>query len=200
MPEITNRYVSFGRNKQISKQKGSAYLATRDGIRWALDAAGNTGQYIKYVNMKIDKHQSQINNLITIQKRFDQEIAALQSQKLEKINLDKDSISNLNVHEITKILNQLSLGKRMTKIKLRKLQNECALAEKELEQQEIQIDEFKENIKEKHSAENSENTYDEKIKALGIIKEELDHLSKDKDTNKLSNAIELLISYFEKNN
>jgi len=198
--DISNRYVAFSKNGRKRNPQKSAYLATKDGIRWALDAAGNTGQYIKYVNMKIDKHQSQINNLKAIHKRFDKEIAMLQTQKLEKIKLDKDTIANLDVDEITKILDQLSLGKRITKSKLRKLENECGLAEKELEQQEIQIDEFKENLKEKYSIEKNGVDPTDKIKALEIIKDELNHLSKDKDINKLSNAIDLLISHFEKNN
>jgi len=199
--DIENRYVTFGdRLRNTVKEKKSSYIATKEGIRWALDAAGNTAQYIRYVNMKIDKHQEQINHVKLLQERFDREIVMLQTQKLEKIKLDKDTIANLDVDGITKILDQLSLGKRITKAKLRKLENECGLAEKELEQQEIQIDEFKENLKEKYSIEKNRVDPTDKIKALEIIKDELNHLSKDKNINKLSNAIDLLISHFEKNN
>jgi hypothetical protein len=169
-------------------------LAAKNAIRWALDAAGNTGQYIKYVNMKIDKHQEQINHIQELHKKFDQEIAMLQSQKLEKINLDKNSLNTMDIKSVTTILDQLLLGKRNTKSKLQKLEYECALAEKELEQQEFQMEEVRQNLKE--TPYRGTNVFDiaNNTTALKIIKEEIHRLGREHNIKKLSDAIDVLVS------
>ncbi len=195
--DIENRYVTFGdRLRNTVKEKKSGYIATKEGIRWALDAAGNTAQYIRYVNMKIDKHQEQINHVKFLQERFDREVADLQSERLEKINPDSIFLNKLDGKSITSVIDQLLLSKRNTKIKLRKLENECALAEKELEQQEIQIEEVRVYVKENQPKMSSFDKENE-IKALNIIKDELHHLSKNNNVNKLSNAIDIVISSYD---
>jgi len=184
--DIENRYVTFGdRLRNTVKEKKSGYIATKEGIRWALDAAGNTAQYIRYVNMKIDKHQEQINHVKFLQERFDREV-----------NPDSIFLNKLDGKSITSVIDQLLLSKRNTKIKLRKLENECALAEKELEQQEIQIEEVRVYVKENQSKMSSFDKANE-IKALNIIKDELHHLSKNNNVNKLSNAIDIVISSYD---
>jgi hypothetical protein len=182
------------RLQQREKETKSGYLAATNAIRWALDAAGNTGQYIKYVNMKIDKHQEQINHIQELHKKFDQEIAMLQSQKLEKINLDKNSLNTMDIKSVTTILDQLLLGKRNTKSKLQKLEYECALAEKELEQQEFQMEEVRQNLKE--TPYRGTNVFDiaNNTTALKIIKEEIHRLGREHDIKKLSDAIDVLVS------
>lgn len=182
------------RLQQKQEETKSGYLAAKNAIRWALDAAGNTGQYIKYVNMKIDKHHEQIKNIHELHKKFDREIAMLQSQKLDKIDLDKNSINNMDIKSVTNVLDQLLLGKRNTKSKLQKLEYECSLAEKELEKQESQIEEVRKNLKE--STFNRSNVFDKEnnFAALKIIKEEINRLSKEQDVTKLSHAIDVLAS------
>ena len=195
--DIENRYVTFGKKlRQAVKEKKSGYLATKEGIRWALDAAGNTGQYIRYVNMKIDKHQEQINHAKHLQQKFDREIESLQSEKIEKINPKMAILNKIDGKSISSVLDQLLLSKRNTKNKLRKLENECAIAEKELEQQEIQIEEIRGYVKENQTKMNSFDKSNE-IKALKIIKEELHHLSKSNNINKLSNAIDVVVSSYD---
>lgn len=205
--DIGDRSVRFGlhlndaesitftdRLQQRQEETKSGYLGAKNAIRWALDAAGNTGQYIKYVNMKIDKHQEQINHIQELHKRFDQEIAMLQSQKLDKINLDKNSLDAMDIKSVTNVLDQLLLGKRNTKSKLQKLEYECSLAEKELEQQESQIEEVRNNLKE--SIYIQPNVFDKgnNITALKTINEEINRLGKENDVKKLSDAIDVIAS------
>jgi len=194
--DIENRYVTFANQlKRRVEEKKSGYLATKEGIRWALDAAGNTGQYIRYVNMKIDKHQKQINHVKQLQQRFDREVADLQTEKLEKINPNID-FNKTDTKSVTSVIDQLLLSKRNTKIKLKNLENECAIAEKELERQEIQIEGVRGYVKENNLNQDSFDHTNE-IKALKIIKEEIHHLSKNNNTNKLSNAIDIVMSSYE---
>lgn len=191
--DVENRYVTFGNQlKKQVQEKQPGYLAVKEGIRWALDAAGNTGQYIRYVNMKIDKHQQQINHIKDLHDKFDREIQLLQTENLEKIELDKEKLASLDIKEITRTLDQLLLGKRNTKSKLRTLESELAIAEKELEQQEQQIEDVREYLK-KNSRE-GRNSFEKsnELATLRIIKEELSALSKDNDVSKLSDAIDTL--------
>ncbi len=196
--DVENRYVTFGNQlKQKVQEKKSGYAAAKEGIRWALDAAGNTGQYIRYVNMKIDKHQQQITHIKELHEKFDREIQLLQSENLEKIILDEKKPSGFDVKTITATLDQLLLGKRNTKTKLRSLESELAIAEKELELQERQIEDVRDNLKKTQYE--GRNTFEKtnEIATLKIIKAELQNLSKDNDVSKLSDAIDVLASSVE---
>ena len=208
--DVENRYVTFGHKinglktqtydtatAQRLKEKKPGYLAVKEGIRWALDAAGNTGQYIRYVNMKIDKHQQQINHIKDLHDKFDREIELLQSENLEKITLDKKELAKLDVETITKSLDQLLLGKRNTKTKLRTLESELAIAEKELEQQELQIEDVREYLKKTNSEGTNHLSKDNEISTLKIIQEQLQILSKNNDVSKLSDAIDDLVTSVE---
>jgi len=196
--DVENRYVTFGdKLKQKIQEKQPGYVAAKEGIRWALDAAGNTGQYIRFVNMKIDKHQQQINHIKQLHEKFDREIQLLQSENLEKINLDEQKLDHVDVKTITASLDQLLLGKRNTKTKLRTLESELSIAEKELEQQERQIEDVRENLKKTHYEGGNTFGKTNEIATLKIIKAELQNLSKDNDVSKLSDAIDVLASSFE---
>ena len=118
----------------------------------------------------------------------------LQSQELEKIIPDKKTLVTMDVPAITSMLNQLLLGKRNSKSKLKKLEDNCSLVEKELEYQELQIEDVRELIKEFQYQENISFHKATKINALKTIKNELDYLSKDRNVDKLSNAIDVLAS------
>ena len=191
--DVENRYVTFGDNlRKRVQEKKPGYVAVKEGIRWALDAAGNTGQYIKYVNMKIDNHQKQINHIKDLHDKFDREIQLLQTENLEKINLDETNLAELDVKTVTKSLDQLLLGKRNTKTKLRTLESELAIAEKVLERQERQIEDVREYLKKNHNEGRDSFEKANEILALKIIQEELHTLSKDNDVAKLSNAIDNL--------
>jgi len=202
--EVQDRYVTFGptvNGTKISphaiigiKPKKAGYQATKDGIRLVLDAAGNAGQYIRYANMKIEKHQQQINHIKELHDKFDRDIQLLQTQNVEKINLDKNKITQINLKTITKTLDQLLLGKRMTKTKLRTLESQLAIAEKELEQQEKQIEDVRDNLNKTHLEKRNIFEKENEINTLNIIKKELHNLRKDNDVSKLSDAIDILAS------
>jgi len=182
------------RLKLKQKERQSGWLEAMKSIRWALDAAGNTGQYIRYTNMKIEQHNEEIKNIKKLHDKFDKEVEMLKSQKLEKIIPDKNTLVTMDVHAITSMLNQLLLGKRNSKSKLKKLEDDCSLVERELDYQELQIEDVRQIIKESQYQKNSSSHESNEIIALKTIKNELDYLSKDKDVHILSNAIDVLAS------
>jgi len=182
------------RIKLKQREKKTGWLEAMKSIRWALDAAGNTGQYIRYTNMKIEQHNEEIKNIKKLHDKFDKEVELLQSQKLEKIIPDKKTLVTMDIPTITSMLNQLLLGKRNSKSKLKDLENNCSLVERELEYQELQIEDVRELLKEFQYQENSSSHKANEINALKTIKNELHLLSKDRDVDKLSNAFDVLAS------
>jgi len=180
------------RLKLQQKGRKTGWLEAMNAIRWALDAAGNTGQFIKFTNMKIDQHNEEIKNIKKLQDKFDKEIDMLQFQKLEKI-IPNNNFVTMDIHTITSMLNQLMLGKRTSKSKLKTLESKCSLAEQELEFQEVQIDEVRDLLKEIQNQKNNTSKQDNEMNVLKTIKKELHDLSKDNDVAKLSNAIDSLL-------
>jgi len=185
------------RLKLKHKEKQSGWIEAMKAIRWALDAAGNTGQFIRYTNMKIDQHNEEIKQIKKLQDKFDGEVEMLQHEKLEKIILNKNSLVTMDVRTITSMLNQLLLGKRNSKSQLKKLEDSCSLVEKELEYQEFQIEDVRQLLKEFQHQKIRPSQKSEEFNALKTIKNELHNLSKEKDVDKLSNAIDVLASSLE---
>ena len=192
--DVPERYITFSKKlrQRVKEKKKPPLEATKEGIRWALDAAGNTGQYIKFVNMTIDKRQNQINKIKTLQGKFDKEVELLKSNKLEKINENKSSLAKLDVQTVGDYLNQLLLEKRIRQSNLQNLQKDLVFMEKELRMQENQIEEVKTHLKAKTIQGNTKEftTTD----AIKMIQEELSSIATKYDVSKLSMAVDKVIS------
>lgn len=189
--DVEDRSITFGIKPEQTPT--TQWGATKEEIRWALDAAGNTGQYIKYFNLKIDKQSEQIKKLKEIHDRFDREIELLKSYKLEKIGFDKESLAQLDIPKTTELLNQLLLEKRITKSKLQKLKNNITSVEFEVGVQEKEIEQLRKHITASIFNGNDSSVIIKDLEAINTIKEELAHLCKEYDVGKLSKAIEQVI-------
>jgi len=143
--DVGDRIVTFGKTQQ--KSEGSTVATVRDHVRNAMDAAGNTGQYIKFVNNHIDNQRREIEKIKKIKDKFDHEIDLLQSNRTKLESIQTDSMPNQDVNAITESLKQLLLEKGITKSKLDSLKNDIISVENELEQQEDQIEEVSDEIK-----------------------------------------------------
>ncbi len=88
--EANERTLTFGEKPKPP----SGVKAVKEETRWALDAAGNTGQYLKYFNMKLEKQNSQIKKIKKMKEKYDLQIKNLQSKiqdqqvQLDKVNKD----------------------------------------------------------------------------------------------------------------
>ena len=178
--------------KQKQKGKKTGWLEAMNAIRWALDAAGNTGQFIKFSNMGLNQHNEEIEKIKKLHSTFDKEIALLKSPDFEKI-IPNNNFLTMDIQTVTSKLNQLLLDKRNSKSRIKTLEEECALAEKELEYQELQIDDISKLVKEIQSKKNRSSKKDNEMIALKTIKKELQHLSKNNNVEELSNAIDSLL-------
>ena len=177
--DVLDRSITFGDKEESGPKTGLALI--KEEARNAMDAAGNTGQYIRFVNKHIEKQKEEIEKIKRIQERFDHEIDLLQSNRSKIESIHKTLSPNQDVKTVTETMHQLLLEKGITKSKLDTLKNEITSVEDELQHQEEQIEDVSEQLKNK-------NMIFEKEKKQQIIKE-LDSLMKKYG---VSNVSELL--------
>lgn len=145
--DVADRSITFGNQQQIGQK--TKFDIVREEARNVMDAAGNTGQYIRFVNKHIDNQKREIDKIKKIKERFDHEIDLLQSNRYKIDTLNNKLLPKPDVKTITESLHQLLLEKGITKDKLDNLKNEIGAVEEELQQQENQIEEVSEEIKNK---------------------------------------------------
>ena len=105
--EANERILTFGKKPKPP----TGIKALKEETRWALDAAGNTGQYLKYFNMKLENQNSQIKKIKKMKEKYDLQIKNLHSKiqdqqvQLDKVNKDlqkkyssKDKINDYKKH------------------------------------------------------------------------------------------------------
>ncbi len=86
--EIQERSITFSKKPEIP----TGTKAVKELTRWAFDAAGNTGPYIKYFNMHLAEQNSQIKQMKKMKEKFDLEIQNLQS----KVQSQESQIKKVN--------------------------------------------------------------------------------------------------------
>ena len=92
--EANERVLTFGKKPKSP----TGVKAVKEETRWALDAAGNTGQYIKYFNMKLEQQNSQIKKMKKMKDKYDFQIKNLRSKiQDQQVQLDK---VNKDLHKI----------------------------------------------------------------------------------------------------
>ncbi len=192
--DVNQRYITFDRRlRRKVKPPKTKLEATKEGIRWALDAAGNTGQYIKFVNMTIDKRQAEIDKIKKLQNKFDNEIEMLNSHKIKKLNNDNKNSIIPDAHTVSEYLNQLLLEKRLTQNNLQNLHGDLSSINNELKIQEKQIEQVQKHIKSKIIQGIKNETHLTSLQAIKIIREELESISQQYDVGKISGALETVI-------
>jgi hypothetical protein len=165
--DVLDRSITFGDKEEGPK---TTLQIVKEEARNAMDAAGNTGQYIKFVNKHIDKQKDEIEKIKKIQERFDHEIDLLQSNRSKIESINKKLSPSHDVKTITESMHQLLLEKGITKSKLDTLKGEITSVEDELQVQEKQIEDVSEELKNKNLILEKENNKQ--------MKEELNSLMK----------------------
>ena len=180
--DVIDRSITFGAKEEQGPKTGLEIV--RVEARNAMDAAGNTGQYIRFVNKHIEKQKEEIEKIKKIQEKFDHEIDLLQSNRSKIESVHKKLSPNQDVKTITETMHQLLLEKGITKSKLDTLKNEITSVEDELENQEEQIEDVSEQLKnknlilEKESKQQMKKELDSLMKKFGV--KDVSELLKDK--------------------
>ena len=146
--DVLDRSFTFG--DQEEKGPKTPLESVKEEARNAMDAAGNTGQYIRFVNKHIEKQKQEIEKIKKIQEKFDHEIDLLQSNRSKIESINKKLLPNQDVKTITESMQQLLLEKGITKSKLDTLKNAISSVEDDLQQQETQIEDVSEQLKHKN--------------------------------------------------
>jgi len=146
--DVLDRSITFGDTEERGPK--TRYEIIKEVTRNAMDAAGNTGQYIRFVNKHIEKQNQAIEKIKKIKEKFDHEIDLLQSNRSKIESINKKLLPNQNVKTVTESMHQLFLEKGITKSKLDTLKNEITSVEDELQQQETQIEDVSEQLKQKN--------------------------------------------------
>jgi len=182
--DVQERSISFSKD-EVPK---TTFERVKKGTRYAMDAAGNTGQYIKFVNMHIDNQKKEIDKIKKIKEKFDQEIELLQSHNPNLLKLNVDSLENFDVKTVSKYLQQLLQEKGSTKKKLNNLKSIIESVEDELQNQENQIQGLNQELESKQLEEqvNGKDTL--------TIKTELNSLLEKYGINNLSNVFDMVKS------
>jgi len=165
--DVLDRSITFG--DQEEKGPKTPLEIVKEEARNAMDAAGNTGQYIRFVNKHIDKQRQEIDKIKKIQEKFDHEIDLLQSNRSKIESINKKLLPNHDGKTITESLHQLLLEKGITKSKLDSLKGEITSVEDELQHQEKQIEDVSEQLKHKNlilEKEQNKQQIQEELKSL----------------------------------
>jgi len=108
---------------------------TKVATRNALDKAGNTSQYMKYVNEHLQKQHSEIERIKQIQEKFDQEIYLLANNSKNftntKLNPKKQNLPNQK--------DSLLKEKTLARSYLNELKDEVLKTEKKLQKLDEQL-------------------------------------------------------------
>lgn len=140
------RILTFGRKPQPK----SPSKRLREETRNALDAAGNTGQHLKYFNYRLAQHISQIEKIKKVTDKFEHDIEKLQSYNFNNFEtLSKKPFTKLNTEEIKKLRTSLPLQKDFSKSELDYFENKIKKAKEELKRKQIQLDEINKMIQKK---------------------------------------------------
>ena len=182
--DVQDRTISFSKDEE---QK-TTFERVKEGTRNAMDAAGNTGQYIKFVNRHIDNQKKEIDKIKKIKEKFDQEIELLQSHNPSLLKLDVDSLENFDIKIVSKYLQQLLQEKGFTKKKLNNLKDVIENVEDELQNQENQIQGLNQELESKQLEEQANG------KDSLTIKTELNLLLEKYGINNLSNVFDMVKS------
>ena len=119
---------------------------TKEETRNAMDRAGNTSQYMKYVNQHITKQHSKINEIKKLSEKFDQEINLLQNNFSDNSNDNSIIPQTQNIQNLIKTKNSLLKEKNITRTYLNDLKKEVLKTEKNLENLDNQIQEIDNNL------------------------------------------------------
>jgi len=165
--DVLDRSITFGDNEE--KGPKTPLEVVKEEARNAMDAAGNTGQYIRFVNKHIDKQRQEIDKIKKIQEKFDHEIDLLTSNRSKIESINKKLLPSHDGKTITESLHQLLHEKGITKSKLDSLKGEITSVEDELQQQEKQIEDVSDQLKHKNlilEKEQNKQQMQEELKSL----------------------------------
>ena len=140
VPVVTDRTIFF--NSEPEK-KQTHWEKTKDATRNAMDRAGNTSQYMKYVNAHLEKQNSEIERIKKLAKKFDQEIDLLANNKRNFKNTESNNLEKQNLQNQK---DSLLKEKILTREYLNQLKNKVLKTEKNLQNLDEQLEDVESHL------------------------------------------------------
>ena len=119
-------------NSELEKNQTN-WDKTKDATRNALDRAGNTSQYMKYVNDHMTKQHSEINRIKKLHEKFNQEINLLQNNIPNNVNDTLDKKKNSDKQNLYTLKHSLLEEETAIGTYLNQLRDEILRTEKNLQ-------------------------------------------------------------------
>jgi len=140
---LSNHTIVDDKDQNIRNFKFSANLIQSDILesvkketRNTLDAAGNTGQFLKYLNFCIESQTNKIEKIKKLKEKFDHEVKILQLDENIFDHLKKKPVHLFNSKQSKEQVQKLLLDKQRNFSQIGKLRREIEIAEIELYQKE----------------------------------------------------------------
>ncbi len=118
---------------------------TKEETRNAMDRAGNTSQYMKYVNDHFTKQHTKIKEIKKLSEKFDEEINLLKNDP-ELLNENLVNQETNNIQNLIKAKNSLLKEKNITRTYLNELKQEVLKAEQIIQDIDDKINEVEEQL------------------------------------------------------
>jgi len=188
--EIQDRSITFN-DKNYVKTKEEIYRDNSDEFK---DRFGNTAQYLKFVNAHLMEKKNYLDKIVSKQDRFDEDIAALNSEHASKEQLDRMDYNKIKTGDIKIVLKHIQDERDLIKEKIEHFTRQVSQANEELSNKNKQIDEIKTELTYVETIENSNKSKIEKEDdVVGAIQKELKSLAPNNESEKIFGAINSLV-------
>ena len=157
---------------------------TKEATRNAMDRAGNTSQYIKYVNHHFEKQKSTINKVKEIKANYDRELKLLENGD-NRDRIEFTAPHQSNKQDLMELKKSLQKEKKLTLEHLNKLKSAIVKAEDEIQRHESEIKKVEHQINHtKHETKDQER--------VEKLTDEILKLGKNVQPEKLNEIIKML--------
>src|SRR3990172_10295518 len=195
--EIQDRSITFN-DKNYVKTKEEIYRDNSDEFK---DRFGNTAQYLKFVNAHLMEKKNYLDKIVSKQDRFDDDIAALNSEHASKEQLDRMDYNKIKTGDIKIVLKHIQDERDLIKEKIEHFTRQISQANEELSNKNKQIDEIKTELTYVETIENSNKSKIEKEEDVAEgIQKELKSLAPNNESEKIFGAINSLVVLLNSNN
>jgi len=119
---------------------------TKVATRNALDKAGNTSQYMKYVNEHLQQQNLEIKRIKKLHEQFDQEINLLTNNIRINITNTSDSTNNPTIQNLSNLKNSLLKERDIAGKYLNQLKDEVLKTEKNIQKLNEQLEDIENRL------------------------------------------------------
>ncbi len=169
--EVTERKIFIGNNK------GAPWELVAEKTKHLADLTSNISQYVRLVNAYLEEQQKHVVKIKDSKSRFDLDIKSLQNDNAQFTKLNDVQTGNLDTNGLKKFAKKLTHVRDSRVTQINQLKTEMTKTEEDIKNQDKQIKNIYDQIKEKEKTEknNKKNlTKDQLFKELSSVIQKYD--------------------------